>query len=246
MTPPPSPTTPRTVAEAQELVSFAAQYLGALERAEAALAGEPETLDAQSWLAAARRRIGAARDATLGALAAAAPLPELEAERNARGQALFEQWVSAAEALLEGIGAALSLQSPLIEVLFPHQRFDKLRRGGNAARAYKADLERRRASSYVVRLAGEPEYAFLPPLLAKLDRARDELAEHEAPITLDEADLDALRAAVASAATALARRLAEARLLAEAALFEREGGLSAFGLDEKPRRLRALRAATDK
>jgi hypothetical protein len=96
----------------------------------------------------------------------------------------------------------------------------------------------------VVRLAAEPAYTFLPPLFARVDDARSELASHEQPNPLTQPELDALRAAVLAAADALSKALAQARLLAEAALLEHPGWLGELGLDAKPRK-RSVRAAAD-
>jgi hypothetical protein len=163
-------------------------------------------------------------------------LPEFEAERHAQRQALFDAWVDSVEGLLVGISSQLSANSPLIEVLFPHQRFDKLRRGGTAARAYMSELERRRRTAYIVRLAGEPEYEFLRVLLGRFDDAKVALEEHEQPITLSADELTALRNSVLVAADALRGVLHQARLLADAALSAYPGWFGDLGLDAKPKR----------
>lgn len=234
----------QTIAEAQDLVAFAAQILDGLHRAEERLAALNETggdgqearLDELRWLQDAQRHLILACEKAWSALVRALPLPEFEAERRAKGQALLASWVNAVEGLLSGITAHVSIHNPVVEVLFPHHKFDKLRRSAAQARAYKSEFERQRTSTYVVRLSGEPEYAFLPPLLERVDRARAELAAHEAPAPRPEAELDALRTDVLSCADALRDTLARVRLLSEAALLTHSEWLAELGLDTKPRR----------
>jgi hypothetical protein len=231
----------RTITEARELSAFAAQFADALERGGERLFALPENEPEVGWLRVARARVLAARDGTEAALKGAIALPEFEAERHAARNATFGEWVDAVQALFTGISYHAGPNNPLIEVLFPDQKFDKLRRGGAHGRAYKAELEKRRAKAYVVRLSGEPEYDFMPPLLERLDQKSAELDAHDAPCTLSEAELDALRATVQAAADVLDQRLAQARLLAEAAFMDRPGLVAELGLDQKPRR-RAPRA----
>jgi hypothetical protein len=231
----------QTIAEAKELLSFSLQTQAALRAAAERLPATEHDVE-RVWLAGAGRRIRASADELELALAAALPLPEFESERQARARALYEAWVDAAEGLHIGLCSHASPQSPLIEVLFPHLKFDKVRRGAAAGRAFLLEIEKRRRTAYVVRLSGEPEYAFLPPLLDQLDAAKGALEQQEAPITLDDAELGELRAAVLSRADALRAALARARLLAEAALLEHPGWLEDLGLDAKPRSKRPSRA----
>jgi hypothetical protein len=231
----------QTIAEAKELLSFSLQVQAALRTAQERLPAT-EHDEEQSWLAAAGGRIRVRADELTAALAAAIALPEFESERQARTRALFEAWVDAAEGLLIGLSTHASPQSPLIEVLFPHQKFERVRRGGATARAFMLEIEKRRNTAYIVRLSGEPEYAFLPPLLELLDGAKRALEQQEQPIDASEDELAALRGAVFARADALRTALARARLLAEAALLEHPGWLTELGLDAKPRSKRPSRA----
>jgi hypothetical protein len=231
----------QTIAEAKDLVSFAQQMLEALGSAGQRLAVVPELAEELSWLASAARRLLRGVEAVSAALQGASALPEFEAEQKARGAALFEDWVNAAEGLLVGICSNVSANSPLIEILFPHQKFDKLRRGGAAARTFMLELERRRRTAYIVRVSGEPEYAFMPPLLERLDAARVALEAHEEPNPLTPEDLAELRASVQRPADELRVTLQQARLLAEAALTAQPGLFGELGLDAKPKK-RAARA----
>jgi hypothetical protein len=231
----------QTIAEAKELLSFSLQIQASLRAAQERLPA-PDHGEELAWLAAAGRRIRARADDLETALAEAIALPEFEPERQARARASFEAWVDAAEGLLIGLSTHASPQSPLIEVLFPHQKFDRARRGGAAARAFMLEIEKRRNTAYIVRLSGEPEYAFLPPLLEQLDGAKAALERHEEPIQASEEELAALRTSVLARADALRSALARARLLAEAALLDHPGWLTELGLDAKPRSKRPSRA----
>ncbi len=225
----------QTIAEARELVSFANRSIDAL-RAAAQRLSDPGLEDERSWLATAERRLEQRLAEVEAALQGATALPEFEAERQARRQALFDAWVDAVEGLALGISAEVSPNSPLIEVLFPHQKFDKLRRGGVAARTYLGELERRRRTGYVVRLANEPEYAFLATLLARFDAAKLALEQHEHPEPLSEEEQTRLRETVLVAADDVRHALHQARLLADAALSAHPGWFSELGLDAKPKR----------
>jgi hypothetical protein len=232
----------QSIAEARDLVSLAARSIEALRTAGQRLPASAALADERAWLAAATRRVEQQVLELQAAIAAAGALPEFEPERRARGQALFEAWIDSVEALLVGISSQISANSPLIEVLFPHQKFDRLRRGGPWARAYLAELERRRRMAYVVRLAGEPEYAFLATLLARFDDAKTALEQHEQPPVLSPDELSASRNAVFVAADAVWASLHQARLLADAALLGHPGWFDELGLDVRPKK-RGTRSA---
>jgi len=234
----------QSIAEARELYAFAARSIEALRAAEQRLPGGPDFEEERAWLAAAARRVEREASRVADALAGAIALPEFEAERQARARALFDAWIDAVEGLALGISTRVSPQSPLFEVLFPHQKFEKLRRGGASARAYLVDLERRRRTAYVVRLSGEPEYDFLPELLSRLDAAKLAVEAQERPPEHDAAELDSLRQDVYGAADGLRAVLHQARLLADAALSAHPGWFGELGLDAKPRK-RATRASAD-
>jgi hypothetical protein len=224
------------IAEAKELIGFSLQIIASLRSADQRLSIASEYADERSWLAAAERRIQRAVDGVEASLLAASELPEFEAERQKKGAALFEAWVGAVEGLFIGISSHASPNSPLIEVIFPHQKFDKLRRGGAAARSYLAEVERRRRTSYILRLASEPEYLFLTELLARLEEAKATYERHEQPIELGEEEQTLLREMVRGAADELRAVLHQARLLAEAALCGHAGWLTELGLDARPRK----------
>ncbi len=171
---------PRTqsIAEARELLSFATQTLEALCRADERLGSSTAAEEERAWLGAAARRVRERVADVEAALGQAGALPEFLSQRQARAQLSFVAWVDAAEALLVGISSQASPNNPLIEVLFPHQKLDKVRRGGAMARAFMAEVERRRRMSYVVRLSSEREYTFLAELLGRFDEAKAEPEHH--------------------------------------------------------------------
>jgi hypothetical protein len=243
---PPAPPTTQSIAEARDLVSFARQFLEGLAHAggrlEAEASANEDLKGERAWLASAAMRIEARITTVQATLAEAAPLPEFESDRQAKADAQFVAWVESAEAVLVGISSYASPNHPLVEVLFPHQKFDKIRRGGTNARAYMEEVVKRRHKSYVLRLAASPEYAFLAPLLDRFDQAKAELEQREHPEPLAEEELLRLRHAVYFAADALRGTLQQARLLAEAALTQYPGWLTELGLDAKPRR-RTTRSA---
>ena len=228
-----------TVHEAQELAAFATQTLQRLARAEeharAALAMRSEE---RAWLARATARVTAGVEKVRAALGDAAPLPEFEHARKLSSEALSHAWADAVERVFDGIVENVSANGPLIEALFPHQRFAALRRPGSAARNFWQEFERRAESSYVKRLAGDPEYEFLAPLLEAAKASEIALTQASAPRVLPEARALALREGVSTAAEALELALRQARALAEAALAETPEALAELGLDAKPKRLR--------
>jgi hypothetical protein len=230
------------IAEAKELIGFSLQIMAGLRSAGQRLSIASEYDEERSWVGSAERRIQRAVSGVEATLEAASELPEFEADRQKKSAALFEAWVDSVAGLCFGISINASPKSPLIEVIFPHQKFDKLRKGGPAAQAYLAEIEQRRRKSYVLRLASEPEYAFLKDLLARLDDAKASFEHHAQPIDLAEEEQAALRDAVRVASDELRSVLQQARLLAEAALFSRAGWLAELGLDAKPRK-RATRPA---
>jgi hypothetical protein len=139
--------------------------------------------------------------------------------------------------------AEVGLTSPLVESLFPHQRFEKLDRGGAALRAFRTDYEARRASSYVRRLEADPEHPRLAALLEGMDHASAALV---ALTRADDEDAtDTLRAAILNAGETLERTLQQARALCEAALIEHPAGFLELGFNERPKR-RSARMLTER
>src|SRR5690606_33904726 len=113
-------------------------------------------------LEAARRRVARALADTQEALERGLALPELQSLRAARINALVGRWIDALQEFDAALIAHTGANHPLFEMLFPHRNYDKLRRPSAPLAAYRADFERRRASTYVRRLSADPDYAFRP------------------------------------------------------------------------------------
>ncbi|HEY3256366.1 MAG TPA: hypothetical protein VGJ91_20545 [Polyangiaceae bacterium] len=231
-----------SIQEAQDLTAFAGQTVERLTAASArfnSLHDEPS--EERGWLEVATRRVASELEAVQGALLEAAPLPEFAGARKLKSEALSNAWADAIEGVFDAIVANVSANGPLVEALFPHQRFASLRRPGSAAHNFWLEFERRAESTYVRRLCSDPEYAFLPPLLEAAKTSERSLREALAPRPLPEAQALELRQAVSVAAEALELALRQARALCEAAFAATPTWIAELGLDAKPKR-RAVRS----
>ena len=123
-----------------------------------------------------------------------------------------------------------------MEVLFPHLKFEKLERGGNALRTYRGEFAQRRASTYIRRLAVDPEYPFLADMLAGVDRATEALIAFETLVEIGDDAALSLRENILTEGEALARVLRQARALSEAALVDQPELFAELGFDERVRR----------
>ena len=226
-----------TIQEAQDLTAFAAQTK---ERLALAATRFDETHDERTeergWLEVATLRVGEALEHTLVALLDAAPLPEFASTRKVKAESLSSAWADAVEAVFDGIIANVSGNGPLVEAVFPHQRFASLRRPGTAAHNFWLEFERRSESSYVKRLRSDPAYEFLTPLLEAAKASERALRESVAPRALPEAKAESLRSAVSVAAEALELALRQARSLCEAVFATTPAAVAELGLDAKPKR----------
>jgi hypothetical protein len=230
-----------SVAEAQELTSVAPQVLSRLGRAEQLLHPIDER-EERTWLQTASSRVSEHLQRTLLAFEHAVLLPELRAARTLRADALLQRWVDVLQELEARVVAHTGPGHPLLEALFPHRNFEKVRRGSTHTHVFRVELERRRSSAYVRRLAADPDYVFLGPLLAEADGAYAALkALIDAPL-LTELEEQALREAIRSRAATLELSLRQARALSEAVVAARPDLLTELGLDTKPRRAPRSRA----
>jgi hypothetical protein len=237
----PTKMTSHGVQDAVDLAAFAGRVLERLSEAEARFDGLTEVERERAWLASASERVRTSLALTHGALLEAAPLPELEGPRKPKSQALSSAWADAVERLFDAIVANVSANGPLVEALFPHQRFAVLRRGGAAARNFWLEFERRAESAYVRRLCLDPEYHFLSPLLESARLAERSLTEFLSPRPLPEAEALELRRQLSAASEKLELALKQARSLVDAACAATPELISELGLDAKPKR-RAPRA----
>ncbi len=226
-----------SIQEAQDLATFATQTGERLANASARFDAEHDARsDERGWLEVAKRRVNEALERAQAALHEASPLPEFASARKVKSETLANAWADAIEGVFDAIVANVSANGPLIEALFPHQRFASLRRPGNTAHNYWLEFERRADSSYVRRLCGDPEYQFLPPLLEAAKASELAVREAASPRALPDAQAEALRSRVSAAAEALELALRQARSLGEAAFAATPSALSELGLDAKPKR----------
>jgi hypothetical protein len=226
-----------SIQEAQDLVTFAAQARDRLSLASAKLeAANDEQIEERAWLAAAARRLSMGLEDTQSALLEAAELPELAGARKLKGEALSHAWADAVESVFDAIVANVSGNGPLIEALFPHQRFASLRRPGTSAQSFWLEFERRSESAYVRRLCGDSAYEFLPPLLEAAKETERKLREAISPKALPAPKAERLRERVSTAAERLELALRQTRSLSEAAFAATPSVIAELGLDAKPKR----------
>jgi hypothetical protein len=231
-----------SIQDAHELSAFAAHTLERLAQATEGLdEARGERAEERGWLAAAARRVSEGLELTRAALLAAAPLPEFANTRKLKSEELSNAWADAVEKVFDGIVANVSANGPLVEALFPHQRFASLRRPGASAHNFWVEFERRAESSYVRRLCQDPAYEFLAPLLTAARDSEQNLRELISPKPLPEAQALKLRDAVSAAAGGLELALRQARSLCDAAFAATPALIVELGLDAKPKR-RAQRA----
>jgi len=235
-----------SIQEAQDLTAFGTQTVERLAGASARFNDDhDEPSEERSWLESAARRVSSALEGIQRALQEAAPLPEFASARKVKSEALSNAWADAIEGVFDAIVANVSANGPLVEALFPHQRFAALRRPGASAHNFWLEFERRAESGYVRRLCSDPEYAFLPPLLEAAKASERNLREALSPRPLPEAQALELREAVSRAAEALELALRQARSLAEAVFAATPALVGELGLDAKPKR-RSTRAEAAK
>jgi hypothetical protein len=226
-----------SIQEAQELLAFALQTVERLGAAQARFDAEHDEATAErGWLLAAEQRVTAALEGVQTKLAGAAPLPEFASARKVKSEALSNAWADAIEGVFDAIVANVSANGPLVEALFPHQRFATLRKPGSSAHNFWLEFERRAESGYVRRLCADPEYTFLPPLLEAARSSERALREAQNPKALPDSQALALREAVSLATQTLEVALRQARSLVEAAFAATPARVSELGLDAKPKR----------
>lgn len=222
--------------DAYELVRFAPVFRERLERAHDRL-GKPAELGAErAWLTAALDRVVAA-DPGLALLDKVRDLPELMDVRADFAEGQQNAWVDALEKLLAGITFHAGSRAPVIEALFPHQKFPALRRASRETAApFAAEFERRLKTSYVTRTLSQEDFAFAQPVIEQIARSWAGWQSCFEPSTLSEEDAAPLRRQLLEAAENLDRSIRQARLLAEAALLPMEGAFEEESLHQKPRK----------
>ena len=219
-----------------EQLEFAVQSAKRLDGMAARLTGSPLGGEERAWLESAARRLSAGIPGLRASLEQSLALPELKVLRAERQTRLEQDWLRALQELFAELQQRLGANSPLIEALFPHQRFDRLERSSTAQRAYRAEFSVRRSSAYVSRLVLDPEYPFLGALLEPSERAERALMAFDAATTPSDEELERLRASIREQGQALARVQRQARALAEAALVDAPELFAELGFDSRPRR----------
>jgi hypothetical protein len=225
----------QTLLQAYELTLFATQFLERIERA-LVLLENAESTEERSWLTAGRLRVSRALTTTQAKLKSAQSLPELVGLREEAAAFHLGRWVDSLEHLLSELTRELAENAPLIEVLFPHQKFTAVRRGGKSSEQFSKDFETRVTSSYVTRIAADEEYKFLPPLLAAVRDEHEKWREAVNPPEIEVEDAEMLKAEGLEAARELELTLKQARLLADAALIEIPGAFEELGFNAQPKR----------
>lgn len=223
--------------EAFEVLRFAQQYLPRLEEAQALLekknAGEFE----RGWITHAIALVSSELRNAPAVIERARPLPEL-AEVVARlADEDQGRWVDALEKLVAGITFTAGSRSPLIEALFPHQKWPQLRRAVREdVTRFQAEFERRSKTGYVTRLLAAEEVAVVRPVFDQVAQAfaRWQACFTPAPLAPEEAEQ--LRSDLSATAERVDRVTRQARLLAEAALLIAEGSFEELGLHAKPKK----------
>lgn len=223
--------------EAFEVLRFAQQYLPKLEEAQALLekrnAGEFES----GWIAQGIALVSSELRNAPAVIERARPLPEL-AELVARlADEDQGRWVDALEKLVAGITFTAGSRSPLIEALFPHQKWPQLRRAGREdVTRFQAEFERRSKTGYATRLLAADELAVVRPVFDQVAQAFARWQACFSPAPLSPEEAEQLRQELGGTAERVDRVTRQARLLAEAALLIAEGSFESLGLHQKPKR----------
>jgi hypothetical protein len=201
--------------------------------------GEAERTAERSWLDEARALLAQGSDERDELLERARALPELAILRQEHAADLIPPWADALEHLHAGIVFNAGVRTPLLEALFPHKKFDVLRRAKlDQAQAYGADFQRRLSTSYVARLLGS-EFAFAQALADEVTKRFAMLA----PAPAREAnERDEISERLGIAAHEMETVIRQAALLCEAALVRLPGAFDELGLRTKPKARTAAKA----
>ncbi len=220
-----------TVPEAFELLRAASIFEERLLCAREELAAHSYLVRELGWIdmAAALLSEGARERQALEERAEA--LPELEQTRQAGAALSLSRWLDALERAVAGITFHLGARDPLLEALFPHQRFAQLRRSKRPQlEEYAAELTRRLQSTYVIRMMTRAELDFAQPVLEEAERALARWRAHFEARELTEEARAALRRDLLLAAERVALSLRQSRSLAEAAMAPLPERFEAHGL----------------
>jgi hypothetical protein len=220
---------------AYDWIRLADQIGEQLSAARAKLAESGDHAKEMAWLAEASELVSQDREGRDALLSKARRLPELASVRQEHAADLIAPWVDALEHLHAGIVYHAGLRSPLIEALFPHKKFDGLRRANvESAQTYGTDFMRRLRSSYLERLLARDEFAFARPSVDEVVAKYAALAP-DGEAALEEAEAAEVNAALGACARQLELAIKQARLLAEAALSPLPGTFEELAMRNKPK-----------
>ena len=128
-----------SIQEAQDFSAFALQTVERLAAAQARFdSAHDEPTEERRWLEIASARVTSRLENVQKALSEAAALPEFASARKVNREALSNAWADAIEGVFDAIVANVSANGPLVEALFPHQRFATLRKPGSSAASESA------------------------------------------------------------------------------------------------------------
>lgn len=226
---------PSTLVESFELLVDADQLSPRLDAAATALAQLPDLEQEQSWLAAARERLAAARVTSYGDLLdRVLRLEELAGVKGERGKLLQAAIGEQLDRLQASITLAGGARSPLMDAVFQNLKIPPLRNKCAPAEVERfcAELERRLSTSYAKRILGGERWK---DVAATADAFRGAVATWrgvyiEPPLPSDSPEAAALRDELAAAGQAIELHVRQARLLAQAALLPAAELLDAAGV----------------
>ncbi|HLL55023.1 MAG TPA: hypothetical protein VK447_15820 [Myxococcaceae bacterium] len=223
--------------ESFDLLRFSETFHSRLVAAQEDLNAKRGFEREKQWLATAVELLSAERRAVPELLERARTLPELADVAFELASSFQETWVDALEKLLAGIMFHAGSRSPVIEAVFPHQKFPALRRANkDAAVQFATEFERRLKSSYVTRMMSGDEFSFAKAVLDQISTAYGKWHACFAPPPMAEEDATRLREELPALAKKLDLAMGQARLLAEAALLPFDGAYDGTGLNAKPRK----------
>lgn len=223
--------------EAVDLLRFADVFSERLAAATAELSRKRGLDLEKAWMETALSLVDGARKPAFGLVGRARVLPELSELREEFAASLQNAWIDAFEKLVAGITFHVSARSPLIEALFPHQKFAPLRKAPReVAEKFQKDFEKRMKSGYVSRMLATDDFTFAKPVLEKVAAAWGEFIGSFDAAEISEAEAAPIRAELVDVAERVELSLRQARLLAEAALVPVSGAFEASQLGAKPKK----------
>jgi hypothetical protein len=226
--------------EAYDLVVFALSMHDKLAQAARVLDQKAEAAAEKGWMEEAEKLLAESLVKAKPLLEWARPLPELRAVRMESAAEVIGVWVDALEKLHAGITFHASSRTPLLPALFSHTKFPALRKASfEVAEEYARELQRRLKASYVERMLGLEEFAFARPIVEQAIAAFEAVVATCGETQLPEDETRAVTEALLAYAKELELRLAQVKLLAQAALVPFESAFDQAGLSQKPKKRRA-------